>query len=417
MNNFLLYMAGILFLVVIFGYFNEKVTKIPNEISLMLFSVLGGGILLLAATVIKRIPVFELSQNLRIFNLEAFLMEGVLCFMLFAGSCHMRLRDFKEQMRLISLLSVVATLLGAVIYGTLFYGVGKLFGIPFNIPVCLMLGSIVAPTDPIAATSILRKFQLPKKVGFAIEGESLFNDGVGVALFVCFSGMAAAEQNGSFFTIMCKELLGAVATGLVISIICFQIFRRTTDFCRQIFCSLLAVSTSYLLCERWGFSGAIASVVCGLMFSALRNYAAEKNRALHLEAFDTFWEILDNFLNSFLYVMIGLSFPCILQMPNVFLLSLCAIILNLISRSGSVAITTLFTGKLPDNYDRKSFVTLLTWGGLRGGLSMALAMSTAKIVPENVYHIILGTTYAVVFFTTIVQGMTMKQVYRRITER
>lgn len=417
MNNFLIYLAGILFLVVIFGFFNEKVTKITYEISLMLFSVLSGILLLALFTIIRHIPVLELSQDLNIFNLESFLMEGVLCFMLFAGSCHMRLRDFKEQLRLISLLSILATLLGAVIYGGLFYVLAQVLGLPFDIPVCLMIGSIVAPTDPIAATSILRKFNLPEKVGFAIEGESLFNDGVGVALFVCFSGLVSAQEGAGFLAVMCKELIGAVITGLVVSVIVFQIFRRTTDSCRQIFCSLLAVSMSYLLCETWGFSGAIASVICGIMFSALCNYGAEKGRPLELAEFNTFWDILDNFLNSLLYVMIGLSFPCILQMPKVLLLSVCAIVLNLISRSGSVGITTLFTGKLPNNYDRISFTGLLTWGGLRGGLSMALAMSTSELVPSNVYHIILGTTYAVVFFTTIVQGMTMKQVYHKIEEK
>lgn len=418
MDNFLMYLAGILLLVVVFGFFNEKITRMPYEISLMVFSVLAGVLILVLVRVVRHVPILEMSQDLNIFNIEAFLMKGVLCFMMFAGSCHMKLRDFKEQFRLISLLAIVGTLLGAIFYGGLFYLLAQLMGFSFTIPVCLMLGSIVAPTDPIAATSILRKFNLPKKIGFAIEGESLFNDGVGVALFVCFSGMVSAENaGGGFLSVMCRELLGAVVTGLVVSVICFQIFRRTKESSRQIFCSLLAVSMSYLLCEVLGFSGAIAAVICGIMFSAMINYNAEKGRPLELKEFDTFWEILDNFLNSILYVMIGLSFPCMLQMPNILILAVCAVVLNLVCRFGSVGITSFITGKLPDNYDRLSFAGLLTWGGLRGGLSMALAMSTAELVSADVYHIILGTTYAVVFFTTIVQGLTMKRVYSKIEQR
>ena len=125
-------------------------------------------------------------------------MDGVLCFMLFAGSCHMKLSDFKKQVRQVSVLAFVCTLLGACFYGALFFGASVLLGLNLSLPVCLMFGSIVAPTDPIAATGILSKFGLPQNISFLIEGESLFNDGVGVALFVCFSGMATASASGGF---------------------------------------------------------------------------------------------------------------------------------------------------------------------------------------------------------------------------
>lgn len=152
------------------------------------------------------------------------------------------------------------------------------------------------------------------------------------------------------------------------------------------------------------------------MFSALRNRNEKNGQKWELEHFDIFWEILDNLLNSVLYVMLGLSFCQIFQMPHVLLLSVLAILINLIGRSGSVGVSTLFAGKLPDGYDKRSFIKLLTWGGLRGGLSVALAMSTRELVSADVYHIILGGTYALVFFTTIVQGMTMPKVYRSIED-
>ena len=135
---------------------------------------------------------------------------------------------------------------------------------------------------------------------------------------------------------------------------------------------------------------------------------------MELEEFDTFWEILDNLLNSVLYVLLGLGFLHILQMPKVLVVSIMVIIFNLIGRFGSVGASSLFAGKLPNGYDKLSFTKLLTWGGLRGGLCVALAMSTQSMLPTEIYHIILGGTYAIVAFTTIVQGMTMQKVYQGI---
>ena len=416
MLSFLPQAVILLLLIVLLGFFNEKVTKFPYEISLMLYSVVVGIGVLILASVIRDASVSEIYENLQVFNLEGFLMEGVLCFMLFAGSCHMRLLDFKKHARPITLLSIGATLLGAIFYGVLFYAGASLMGLPFTFPVCLMFGSITAPTDPIAATSILKKFNLPKEISFIMEGESLFNDGVGVALFVCFSGMVTMQENGSFLAVMGKELFGAVLVGIVVTALCFPIFVATGEGNRRIFVSLLAVSMAYVLCEHFGFSGAIASVVCGILFSALRNHREQKGKPMELQEFDTFWEILDSLLNSILYVMMGLTFVHILQMPQVLLISCLAVIFNLIGRFSSVGLSTLFAGKLPNGYDKLNFTKLLTYGGMRGGLSIALAMSTRGMVSIETYNIILGSTYAIVFFTTVVQGLTMKRVYQKIAE-
>lgn len=419
MDSFLVQVVIILLLIVLLGYFNEKVTKLTYEISLMLFSVCIGGILLLVFMLADgKQAVIEVFENVQFFNLDDYLMtKGILCFMLFAGSCHMKLLDFKKHARAVSLLAIGATLLGAVFYGALFYGAAMIFGLGLSFPVCLMFGSIVAPTDPIAATSILKKFNLPPNIDFIIEAESLLNDGVGVALFVCFSSMVTAEENGGFFTVMGRELFGAILVGLVVTLICYPVFKKTTDNARKIFVSLLTVSLAYFLCEKFDFSGAIASVVCGVMFSAFRNYDEAKGNRMELEQFDQFWETMDNLLNSILYVMLGLMFFNILKMPHVLLISLVAIIANLAGRSGSVGAMTLFMGPLPDGYDKVSFIKLLTWGGLRGGLCVALAMSTKSMIPEDIYNIILGGTFAIVFFTTVIQGMTIPKLYHSIERK
>lgn len=419
MYNFLATVVIILFLIVAIGFFNEKVTKIPYEISLMLFSFCIGIILLVVRYGLEDGggPA-QMVESLLTIDLNDYLVtSGILCFMLFAGSCHMRLRSFKEHARAITLLAIGATLLGAVFYGVLFYVVSLIFGLNLSLPVCLMFGSITAPTDPIAATSILKKFNLPPNIDFLIESESLLNDGVGVALFVCFSGMVTAQEGGGFFEVFGRELFGALLIGCVVTVVCFPVFKRTIDPARRIFVSLLAVSAAYLLCDLFDCSGAIASVVCGVLFSGFRNWEESIGREMDLKQFDEFWEIMDNLLNSILYVMLGLSIFSLLKIPDMVIVAVACIIINLLARSGSVGAVSLFMGKLPDGYDRASFIELLTWGGLRGGLCMALAMSTKDMLPETTYYIILGGTFAIVFFTTIIQGITIPGLYHRIERK
>ena len=412
--SFLFIFVLALAMICLLGFFNEKVTKLTYEIALMLFSVVIGAAALLAATVFSGTSAAEILGKIQVFNIEKFLMDGVLCFMLFAGSCHLKLSDFKRQARQVTVLAFVCTLLGACFYGLLFYGAAYLMGLNLSLPMCLMFGSIVAPTDPIAATSILNKFGLPKNISFLIEGESLFNDGVGVALFVFFSGMVTSASSGGFFAVMLQEVLGALLVGAAVTAVCFLMFRFSKSRMTRIFISLLAVSLSYSICELCDFSGAIASVVCGILFSALRSrFSVEEPD--DAESFDGIWETLDALLNSFLYVMLGVSFVRILQMDQVVVLALVAITANLIARVGSLSLSSLIMGKIPDGYSRFNFIKLLTWGGLRGGLSVALAMSAKEMVPEEIYFIILGGTYAIVFFTTVVQGLTLKPVYRRIS--
>lgn len=411
MMSLLPFIVIVMGLVVVLGFLNEKVFKLTHEIALMLFSVILGGVLIAVGSAVSGSTVLQLLTNIHIMDIQDFLLHGVLCFMLFAGCCHIRLGDFKKQARQVTVLSILATLLGAVFYGVLFYAFSLLTGLHFSFAMCLMFGSIVAPTDPIAATSILKKFGLPKNTGFLIEGESLLNDGVGVALFVCFSGMVTAEQSGGFFEVLARELFGAIAVGVGVTLVSFLFFYYTNNKKIRIYTSIFAVAAAYLICEHLDFSGAIASVVCGVLYSHFISRSKSKGKQWDLEEYEVFWDVADNLLNSVLYVILGLSFVRILQMPNVIILSAAAIVFNLIARAGSLGVSSLVMGPIPDGFSRRQFITIFTWGGLRGGLCIALAMSTQTMLEQQYYAIVLGCTYAIAFFTTVVQGLTMSKVY------
>ena len=241
MDHLLLLSAITLGIVVLIGFINEKFFHLNYEISLLLFSVLIGICLTVSVSLIRKESVKDFLQGIQVFDLEAFLMKGVLCFMLFAGSCHLKLSQFREFARPIGVLAIVCTLLGAVIYGLLFFAVASVFRLPFTLPVCLMFGSIIAPTDPIAATSILKKFGLPRQTGFLMEGESLLNDGVGVALFAVFTGIVTAQKSGGFFVIMFREIVGAVLVGSAVTWLSFLLFKSTSDKRRRIMITLFAV--------------------------------------------------------------------------------------------------------------------------------------------------------------------------------
>ncbi len=413
-GNLLNDLVLILLFIVLLGFINEMTLKLPTEIALMLYALIVGIIFLIVDMCSANTILDDFRARMHSVSLDDFLMHGVLCFMLFAGSCRMRKQDFRKSLKLITSLSLLTTLAGALFYGFLFYGVVYLLKLPLTLPMCLLFGSIVAPTDPIAATSILPKFGLPKETGFVIQGESLFNDGVGVALYVCFKSMLvkSADHQG-FFQVMFRELFGAAAVGIIISLLLFQLFRTTHDEYRQISISLLAVASAYLICEYFGFSGAIASVICGITFGTETEKYAEKHN-VPMYAYHHFWEILDTLLNRILYVMLGLSFLPVLNIQHIFLMSIICIAINLIARSASVWVSCLLCHPLPDNFKVPQFITILTWGGMRGGLCLALAMESSRILSNDAYLIIIACTYIVIFFTTIVQGLTMPIIYKKI---
>jgi CPA1 family monovalent cation:H+ antiporter len=212
---------------------------------------------------------------------------------------------------------------------------------------------------------------------------------------------------------MFKEIGGAILVALAVSYLLFSLMKLTRDPVRYILISLLDVSSVYVICENFGFSGVIASVVCGMYFS----YSMEKMKRTVMVVdpenfYGDFWEIIENILNSVLFVMIGLLVLNMKISPYALLIVPAALIILILSRGAGVLISSILTGKnIPGNYNLSEFVVLMTWSALKGGLSMALAIETADYLPESIYQIFSNVAYATIFFTVLVQGLSIKRVY------
>ncbi len=416
--NQLILFVGLLWVIVIVGFINKKYTKLPSEIALLLSSI-AIGILIIFIEMIFNFSIF--SDLIPLSTIDDFLVHGFLCFMLFAGACDLYLKRLLPSFKLILVLAIITTLLGAIIYGLLAYGILYVLGIhTLSLIECFMFGCIVAPTDPIAAMSILKKAGLSKELAIIIEGESLFNDGVGLALFVVVSSSIESGNTSvnplAFLSTLSFEVVGALVIGLLVSSISLYLFKRTKDCFMQIFISLLAVSSAYVLCQKIGVSGAIASVICGIVYASIieKNQEKPNNRILDMTIYQDFWAVIQDLLNSTLYVLLGITFIHIYRYTTFNeIVILIAIISNFLARYISVLIPTAIFKVRPKDLSLFKFTNLLTYAGIKGALSLALAITTIDIVDENVFHSILIATFAIVIFTTVIQGLTIGKFYKR----
>ena len=416
----LMYFAIIALLIVIISVVNEKWLHIQSDIVLVIFS-LGISVLL---SLLGKIPQFAsfitVLKSHNNFDFASYLLDGVLCFMLFAGSSRVSVTKFKQNIRTISLLALLGTVVSSAVYGLIFFGVAAICHININVWTCILLGCIVSPTDPIAATGILNKLGMSKNVTSVIECESLFNDGTGVALFLFVKGIVSQKSGGNFFYIMGKELFGAIAVAIVVSFILFSFLRLTKDPIKHILISLTDVMLVYVICEHMGFSGVIASVVCGMCFAYMRS---KINRQLAVQdsekLYEHFWEVTDGVLNAVLFMLLGLSVMNIKLSNQIIIILPMAIVIVIISRYVGVRTCTFFMERkrIPGNYTSREFAMLMTWSALKGGLSLALALGTKELLSNEIYLIVLNTTYITIFFTVLIQGLTTKQVYRAIEKK
>lgn len=420
-------MLSFVFLGLIFiSYFNEKVLKLPSEIGLMTTAFLIS-LVILILEMFGVTSIISLDKAFKSLDLHEIIMNGFICFLLFSGSAKIKFNDLTHDKYLISSLAFFSTLAATLIYAGLSYFVAGMLGVPLSFIDACILGSIIAPTDPISAMSILKKAGLPDRISLIMEGESLFNDGIAVALFVTFTmlkGTAYLDPTVSFFQTIVTSIFGAIILGIGVSYLLFMVFKTTKQKHLEILVSLAAVTTAYVLSEHFGVSGPTAAVVVGIFFASNMHKLHEDNEAYYSN-FYVFWKVIDKILNGILYILMGFSVLFLHQISGFVLVIVSAIVMALVARFVSILIPIyLFSrdpGLQPENYshvkkkkDQIAMSKLLTWGGLKGGICIALALGTSKVFTPHQYEFVVMSTYAVVAFSTLVQGLTVQKLYGKV---
>ncbi len=396
----------------LFSYINHRWLRLPTTIGLMLIALLMS----LALIALDQAglglsgPVEQMLQRI---DFNRTLLEGMLSFLLFAGALHVNLQDLARQKWVILLLATIGVLISTFIIGLgSWYLLGWL-GIDLALKWCLLFGALISPTDPIAVLAILKSCGVPKSLETKIAGESLFNDGIGVVVFLVLLGIATSDQPVAVAPVLglfAQEVLGGMLLGLACGWLAFMMLRSIDQYQVEVLVTLALVSGGYALAHALHLSGPIAIVVAGLLIGNHGRLLAMSDTTR--EHLDTFWELVDEILNAVLFVLIGLEVLVLSMNPNGLGAGLLMIPLVLAARLLAVGLPV--TLLRPVRSFSPGAVRVLTWGGLRGGISVALALSLPA-GPQR--DLILTMTYLVVVFSVLVQGLSVKPLVERIVRR
>jgi CPA1 family monovalent cation:H+ antiporter len=403
-------LALLITLTAIFSYINHCYLRMPLPIGVMLI----GLIMSLGLLALKPLGIDLTSQASTILGEIDFnqtLMHGMLSYLLFAGALHVNLTDLAEQKWLIATLATLGVLASTTIVGVLLWLLLDLIDIDLPFLYCLVFGALISPTDPIAVLAILRTAHAPKSLETKITGESLFNDGVGIVVFVLISSIAFGETDITLSAVaifFLQEAMGGVVFGFVIGGITYAMLKRVDNYQVEILLTLALVTGGYAMAEVLHVSAPIAIVVAGLMIGNHGRLLAMS--AVTRERLDTFWELIDEILNAVLFVLIGLEILVITFGPHLLIAGALSVLIVLIARFVSVGVPILIIRKFREL--TPGVIKILTWGGLRGGISVALALSLPASAERET---ILAITYCVVVFSILVQGLTIGRLIKRYT--
>jgi monovalent cation:H+ antiporter, CPA1 family len=403
----------LLVLAAIFSYINYRFLKLPTTIGIMVLALVVSLMLVVAdywgwhdGEVLARSVIGAVDFNQT-------LMQGMLSFLLFAGALHINLNDLKERLLFVSLAATVGVMMSTVIVGVASWYILGWLGLEIPLIYALLFGALISPTDPIAVMGILKSIGAPKSLEIKIAGESLFNDGVAVVVFLTLLGIAlhpgevTATDVSVLFT---QEAIGGAVFGLVLGYITYRLIASVDQYSVEVLLTLALVMGGYALAMAWHLSGPIAIVVAGLFIGNHgKMFGMSEKTAEHL---DMFWELVDEILNAILFVMIGFEIIVLSFSGDYIIAGLLMIPLVLMARFISVGLPVSLLRRHQEYHPHA--VKILTWGGLRGGISVALALSLPDI-PER--DIILAMTYLVVVFSIIAQGLTIKRLINATTER
>jgi len=401
-------------LAAVFGYINRRWLRFPHTIGLLIIALTVSLIVLLVDAVL---PQLSLGSSVRAtlvdIDFEDTLMDGVLSFLLFAGALHVDLESLWNRRWTISLLATAGIVLStAIVSGLMFFGF-RLFGFEVPLPYCLVFGALISPTDPVAVMGILKEVKVPETLEAKIAGESLFNDGVGVVLFTVLVSLATgtAGHGGASVSgvagLVATEVVGGMILGFAAGYAAYRAMRTIDQHTVEILITLALVMATYGVAKELHISGPIAVVVAGLFIGNHgKRFGMTETTREHVE---TFWEVLDELLNSLLFLAIGFEVMAVTITGQIIGAGLLAIPVVLLARWVSVGGSITVLG-LRQKFTQGA-IPVLTWGGLRGGISVALALS---LPPSPWKPILLATTYGVVIFSIVVQGLTVKRVVRAV---
>ena len=392
-----------------FAYLNTRFLKLPETIGMMIISLIFSFLLVITGIVFPVVSEFA-SNFIGTIDFSHVLLNIMLSFLLFAGAMHTDISLLKANRRSISVFAILGVLLSAVLVGILLYLFFHLINAPVHFMYCLLFGALVAPTDPIAVLGILTKAGAPKDIEIKIVGESLFNDGIGVVLFLSlFEIITIGSGNISFWEIivlLIKEIGGGILFGFLLGYIGYKMMIKIDHYQTEILITLAIVMGGYVLAQDLHLSGPLAMVVAGLFTgSRSRKQAMSSTTELYIERF---WELVDVLLNAILFVLIGLELLTLEFNSNYLIAGIVAIPITLLSRYISLRIpATLFKKYF---HTDNNTIKVMTWGGLRGGLSIAMALSLTAPLPKTQFVFMI---YVVVLFSIIVQGLTVGKLIKR----
>ncbi len=397
-----------------YSYINYKWLKLPNTIGLMLMSLATILIITISKSILPEFYQFfcDIVTNS---DFKTLLLDGILSFLLFAGALHVNIEDLAKEKWSIILFATLGVLISTFIVGGLTFGVAQLVHIDLPFLHALLFGALISPTDPIAVMAILKKANIAKSLGIKIEGESLFNDGIGVVVFsgiLILTGMGEHHGEGSvgieIGKLFLEEAVGGILYGTVLGFLGYVSIKSVKENPQlAVMISLAIVMGGYSLASMIHVSGPLAMVVAGIIIGNKIN--VKENKGGTRKLLNEMWEVLDDIFNGILFVLIGLAIHLLKFDLDHLILGISAIVIVLISRFISVFLPYSLL-KHKEDKPLKT-VVVLTWGGLRGGISIALALSLADTSSSEV---ILYITYVVVLFSIIVQGLSIGKLVKRL---
>ena len=394
----------------VLAYLNRRYVGLPSAIGVMGIA-LGLSLLNMAFDALGFHALHTLEQSLvESIDFSELLMQGMLSLLLFAGALHVDLSQLRTYKWQVTSLAVVGTTLSTLFIGFGLWALLSLTELQLPLSYCLVFGALISPTDPIAVMGILKSAGAPHSVELVISGESLFNDGVSVVLFSLIVAMIASGQTPSVIGashLLLKEAGGGALLGACVGYITYRMLKSIDSYQEEVLITLAAVLGAYALATQFHVSGPLAMVVMGLIVGNQgRSHAMSEQTEKNL---DMFWELIDEILNAVLFVLIGLE-VVLIQFSNPLLTTgLLVILLTLLSRLLTVGVPIAVLGKrfrLPEGA-----WSVMTWGGLRGGISVALALS---LPPGAARDIVVSLTYLVVVFSILIQGMSIGKLVKRV---